>query len=114
MICDWEWFEGRYELMLQLCRTKEPWKSRDTLNRKLKIRKDYQVICPLSHFCQGLYSKTYSVSMERRQQKRQLLRIALFIGGVTEASTHGPSLTGSFWQIMRRRRRRRRRRWRGR
>ena len=110
--CDWEWFLGRYELMLQLGRTKEFWKSRDTLNRKLKIRKDYQVTLPLESFLSGLYSKTYGVSMERRQQKRQLLRITLFIGGGTEASTHGPSLTGSFWQIMRRRRRRRR--WRGR
>ncbi|KAG2565784.1 uncharacterized protein LOC120681073 [Panicum virgatum] len=37
--CDWEWFRGQYELMLQLGRTKEPWKSRDTINRKLKIRR---------------------------------------------------------------------------
>ena len=51
--CDWEWFEGRYELMLQLGRTKEPWKSRDTLNRKLKIRKDYQVTLPLESFLSG-------------------------------------------------------------
>ncbi|KAG2598158.1 hypothetical protein PVAP13_5KG218898 [Panicum virgatum] len=51
--CDWEWFKGRYELMLQLGRTKEPWKSRDTLNRKLKIRKDYQVTLPLESFLSG-------------------------------------------------------------
>ena len=51
--CDWEWFQGRYELMLQLGRTKEPWKSRDTLNRKLKIRKDYQVTLPLESFLSG-------------------------------------------------------------
>ena len=51
--CDWEWFEGRHELMLQLGRTKEPWKSRDTLNRKLKIRKDYQVTLPLESFLSG-------------------------------------------------------------
>ena len=51
--CDWEWFEGRYELMLQLGRTKEHWKSRDTINRKLKIRKDYQVTLPLESFLSG-------------------------------------------------------------
>ena len=51
--CDYEWFQGRYELMLQLGRTKEPWKSRDTLNRKLKIRKDYQVTLPLESFLSG-------------------------------------------------------------
>ncbi|KAG2601428.1 hypothetical protein PVAP13_5KG590707 [Panicum virgatum] len=50
---DWEWFEGRYELMLQLGRTKEPWKSRETLNRKLNIRKDYQVTLPLESFLSG-------------------------------------------------------------
>ena len=44
-----------------------------------------KLLCPLSHFCQSLYSKNYGVSMERRQQKRQLLRIALFIGGGTKA-----------------------------
>ncbi|KAG2606804.1 hypothetical protein PVAP13_4NG230498, partial [Panicum virgatum] len=51
--CDWEWFQGRYELMLQLGRTKEPWKSRDTINRKLKIRKDYEVTLPLESFLSG-------------------------------------------------------------
>ncbi|KAG2565520.1 hypothetical protein PVAP13_7NG135800 [Panicum virgatum] len=39
--------------MLQLGRTKEPWKSRDTLNKKLKIRKDYQVTLPLESFLSG-------------------------------------------------------------
>ena len=34
--CDWDWFEGRYELMLQLGRTKKPWKSRDTLKTEDK------------------------------------------------------------------------------
>ena len=51
--CDWEWFEGRYELMLQLGRTKEPWKSRDTLSRKMKIRKEYHVTLPLVSFLSG-------------------------------------------------------------
>ncbi|KAG2645649.1 hypothetical protein PVAP13_2KG439405, partial [Panicum virgatum] len=51
--CDYEWFQGRYELMMQLGRTKDPWKSRDTLNRKLKIRKDYQVTLPLESFLSG-------------------------------------------------------------
>ncbi|KAG2606704.1 hypothetical protein PVAP13_4NG211963, partial [Panicum virgatum] len=51
--CDYEWFQGRYELMLQLGITKEPWKSRDTLNRKMKIRKDYQVTLPLESFLSG-------------------------------------------------------------
>ena len=105
--CDYEWFQGQYELMLQLGRTKEPWKSRDTLNRKLKIRKDYQVTLPLESFLSGPVLQDLRC-MERRQQKRRLLRIALFIGGRTETSTHGPSQIGSFWQIMRRRRRRRR------
>ncbi|KAG2563758.1 hypothetical protein PVAP13_8KG367902, partial [Panicum virgatum] len=45
--CDWESFEGRYDLMLQLGRTKESWKSRDTLSRKMKIRKEYHVTLPL-------------------------------------------------------------------
>ncbi|KAG2630405.1 hypothetical protein PVAP13_3KG487101 [Panicum virgatum] len=34
--CDWEWFQGR-----------------DTINRKLKIRKDYQVTLPLESFLSG-------------------------------------------------------------
>ncbi|KAG2534491.1 hypothetical protein PVAP13_9NG067232, partial [Panicum virgatum] len=51
--CDWEWFQVWYELMLQFGRTKEPWKSRDTINRKLKIRKDYEVTLPLESFLSG-------------------------------------------------------------
>ena len=51
--CDWEWFQGRYELMLQLGRTKEPWKSRDTLSRKMKIRKEHHVTLPLESFLSG-------------------------------------------------------------
>ena len=51
--CDWELFEGRYELMLQLGRTKEPWKSRDTLNRKMKIWKEHHVTLPLESFLSG-------------------------------------------------------------
>ena len=39
--------------MLQLGRTKEPWKSRDAINRKLKIRKDYQFTLPLESFLSG-------------------------------------------------------------
>ena len=52
-MCDWESFEGRYDLMLQLDRTKEPWKSRDTLSRKMKIRKEHHVTLPLESFLSG-------------------------------------------------------------
>ena len=51
--CDWESFEGRYDLMLQLGRTKEPWKSRDTLSIKMKIRKEHHVTLPLESFLSG-------------------------------------------------------------
>ena len=51
--CDWESFEGRYDLMLQLGRTKELWKSRDTLSRKMKIRKEHHVTLPLESFLSG-------------------------------------------------------------
>ncbi|KAG2570924.1 hypothetical protein PVAP13_7KG028958 [Panicum virgatum] len=41
--CDWESFEGWYDLMLQLGRTKE----------KMKIRKEYNVTLPLESFLSG-------------------------------------------------------------
>uniref|UniRef100_K3XXZ8 GRF-type domain-containing protein n=1 Tax=Setaria italica TaxID=4555 RepID=K3XXZ8_SETIT len=44
--CDWEDFCGRYDLLLKLGNTSEPWKSRKQQEIKEKIRKKYDVPIP--------------------------------------------------------------------
>ncbi|RCV25611.1 hypothetical protein SETIT_5G179400v2 [Setaria italica] len=44
--CDWEDFSGRYDLLLKLGNTSEPWKSRKQQEIKQKIRKEYDVPIP--------------------------------------------------------------------
>ncbi|RCV21624.1 hypothetical protein SETIT_4G152800v2 [Setaria italica] len=44
--CDWEDFCGRYDLLLKLGNTSEPWMSRKQQEIKEKIRKDYDVPIP--------------------------------------------------------------------
>jgi hypothetical protein len=45
-ICDWERFEGRLHLMLDLGNYSEPWKSRKTAYIRKKIRRKYDVPLP--------------------------------------------------------------------
>nr|TKW14648.1 hypothetical protein SEVIR_5G180200v2 [Setaria viridis] len=44
--CDWEDFSSRYDLLLKLGNTSEPWKSRKQQEIKQKIRKEYDVPIP--------------------------------------------------------------------
>ena len=51
--CDWEDFCGRYDLLLKLGNTSEPWKSRKQQEIKEKIRKEYDVPIPDSDLLWG-------------------------------------------------------------
>uniref|UniRef100_K3XPM4 GRF-type domain-containing protein n=1 Tax=Setaria italica TaxID=4555 RepID=K3XPM4_SETIT len=64
--CDWEDFSGRYDLLLKLGNTSEPWKSRKQQEIKEKIRKEYDTgVEP-----EGLYARETIIKYWRQNRSK--------------------------------------------
>ncbi|RCV39268.1 hypothetical protein SETIT_8G209700v2 [Setaria italica] len=73
--CDWEDFCGRYDLLLKLGNTSEPWKSRKQQEIKEKIRKEYDVPIPdddllWGKIYQGLYARETIIKYWRQNRSK--------------------------------------------
>ncbi|RCV25976.1 hypothetical protein SETIT_5G208100v2 [Setaria italica] len=86
--CDWEDFSGRYDLLLKLGNTSEPWKSRKQQEIKEKIRKEYDVPIPNNDLLWEKYIKIWCMRLEWNLKDFMQGKLLLSIGGKIDPSIH--------------------------